>query len=62
MQNKLNTITETLDRVAVSRSKLYELMDAGDIRSVKVGKRRLISDAAINDWIAGLEAKSGNAA
>lgn len=42
----------------VGRSKMYELMDAGAVRSVKVGRRRLIPVASLREWLAGLEAAS----
>jgi excisionase family DNA binding protein len=41
----------------LGRSKLYQLMDAGEIRSVKVGKRRLIPVSALREFVARLEAE-----
>jgi excisionase family DNA binding protein len=38
--------------LSLSRTSLYELLDAGRIRSVKVGTRRLIPSAALDDFLA----------
>lgn len=35
----------------LGRSKLYELLGNGEIASVKVGKRRLITVAALRAWL-----------
>jgi excisionase family DNA binding protein len=35
---------------------VYELITAGKIKTVKIGRRRLISCEAIEDFIAGLAA------
>ena len=45
-----------MGRLGVSRSTVFELIASGELRSVKIGHRRLVSDAAIADFIAGLEA------
>jgi excisionase family DNA binding protein len=43
--------------LGLSRSSLYALMASGRIRSVTVGRRRLIPREAINEFIAGLPAE-----
>lgn len=48
---KLHKIPAAMERLGIGRSKLYELMDSGAIRSVKVGKSRLISESAIVEFI-----------
>lgn len=48
------SILETARMLGRSRSTTYELMDAGSIRSVKLGKRRLIEIASINSFAASL--------
>lgn len=52
---RLNTVEEMLERLHISRSTGYRLINGGAIRSVKIGKRRLVSEQAIVDFIAGLE-------
>lgn len=44
-------------RLSVSRSKVYELLASGDLRSVKVGRRRLVSEAQLAQYIARLESR-----
>ncbi|ANO01459.1 ethanolamine utilization protein EutA [Mycobacteroides abscessus] len=42
-------------RLQVGRTKLYELMTSGQLRSVKVGRRRVVSDAALREFIAAID-------
>ena len=44
--------------LGVGRTKVFELIEAKKLRSVKIGSRRLVSDEAIADLIADLEAAS----
>jgi excisionase family DNA binding protein len=39
MKMKLLTIREVCSRLSISRSKLYELIRANQIRTVRIGKR-----------------------
>jgi excisionase family DNA binding protein len=48
---KLNNVQETIVRCRISRTKFYEEVAAGRLGSVKVGRRRLIPDSAIDAWI-----------
>lgn len=41
----------------LGRSKLWELISSGELRSVKIGKRRLVPEQAICEYIARLEAR-----
>ena len=47
-------VQEAQRLTSLGRSTIYELMDLGDIDSVKVGKRRLISYDSLKAWAAGL--------
>jgi len=58
-QPRLNTITQTTDRLGICRANLYNLLNSGDLRSVKIGRRRLVPEQAIIDFIASLETTSG---
>ncbi len=42
--------------LGVKRSKLYELIAIGSLKSVKVGARRLISSEALREFVSSLEA------
>jgi excisionase family DNA binding protein len=42
---------EAADAIGVSRSKIYELISAGEIPSVTVGKSVRVPVAALNEWI-----------
>jgi excisionase family DNA binding protein len=53
---RLNSVEEVMNRLCLGRSKVYEVLANGQLRSVKVGRRRLISEAALVDFINHLEA------
>jgi excisionase family DNA binding protein len=55
---QLNTIEETLQRLRIGRMTGYRLINSGALRTVKIGRRRLVSEQAIVDYIASLEATS----
>lgn len=56
MATQLYSIEEAAQRCGLGRAKFCQLIADGTVLSVKVGKRRLISDTAISDFIARLEA------
>ena len=58
MASQLFSIEEGARKCGVSRAKFCNLLADGTVRSVKIGKRRLISDAAISEFIAALEAEA----
>lgn len=63
MNKLLYAVTEASDATGIGRSKLYELMAAGEIESVKVGKRRLIPADALEAFVAHLRQEAaGDAA
>jgi excisionase family DNA binding protein len=45
-------VPEAADYLGVSRSKLYLMMDAGELAYVKLGKCRRIAHAALLDLVA----------
>ena len=60
-QPRLHTVKQTSERLSICRANLYNLMSSGRLRSVKIGRRRLIPEQAIVDFIASLDAVGGNA-
>ena len=60
IQPRLNTITQTSDRLGICRANLYNLLSSGELRSVKIGRRRLVPEQAIADFITSLEAEGCN--
>jgi hypothetical protein len=58
---RLNQIEDAMDRLKVGRSMIFALFDAEEnepgtgLRSVKIGRRRLIPEQAIRDFIARLD-------
>lgn len=54
----LDSINEAAARLGISRSLLYSEINRGRLRSVKVGKRRLIPRDAQVEWLANLAKNS----
>ena len=48
-------IERAADMLSLSRSRVYELMDAGEIRSVKAGRSRRVIVQSLHEFIARLE-------
>ena len=51
---RLNSVKDIVARTRLSRSKIYEEMDSGRLKSVKVGRRRLVDESQLIDYIENL--------
>jgi excisionase family DNA binding protein len=51
---RLHQLDAAMARLGIGRSTLYRLMDSGQLRSVKIGARRLVPESAIVEFIEGL--------
>jgi excisionase family DNA binding protein len=49
--DRLLAIPDAADALGIGRSMLYEEIARGRIRTVKVGRRRLVPSAAVRDYI-----------
>jgi excisionase family DNA binding protein len=52
-------VTEAAAALSISRSLLYELMTANAVRSVKIGRRRLVDVQSMKEWHKSLTANEG---
>jgi excisionase family DNA binding protein len=52
---ELIAVPVVMARLGIGRTKLYELIDSGELRSVKIGSRRFVTDAAPDDFITRLD-------
>ncbi|MEV4127478.1 helix-turn-helix domain-containing protein [Nocardia sp. NPDC049707] len=50
-QARLHQIPTACERLGIGRSLLFDLIRTGQLNSVKVGKRRLIPETAIVEFI-----------
>lgn len=50
----LLTVDEAADRIGICRSNMFKLIRQGDVRSVKVGRLRRVTPAALEDFVARL--------
>jgi len=48
--------TEAARRLGIGRTKVFELMAAGELRSVKIGSSRRVSATALADFVSRLDA------
>lgn len=55
---RLNTVEETLQRLRICRATVYRLINSGDLRTVTIGRRRLVPEQAIVDYITSLQVVS----
>jgi len=55
MPRRLYTVAETARALAISRSKVYDLIYGGRLASVKIDGARRVSDTSIDEFIEGLE-------
>lgn len=53
--SQLLTEQEVRKRIPIGHSKYYELIGSGALRSVKIGRRRFVTEEAVNDYIADLD-------
>ena len=51
METLLVSITNAAAALGLSRSKTYELIQTGDLSTVKIGRRTLITVASLNAFV-----------
>jgi excisionase family DNA binding protein len=56
---RLHNIESVMDRLGVGRSTVFAAIAGGQLRSVKVGRRRLVPESAITQFIQNLETAGG---
>lgn len=59
---RLHPVEGVMGRLCLGRSTVFALMASGELRSVKVGRRRLVPESAIVEFIDRLESTGGGAA
>lgn len=65
MQARLLPVEAVITQLGVGRSTVFELMSSQRLRSVKIGRRRLVPQSAVDDFVADLlasEPAGGNRA
>ena len=50
--DRLLTVEEAADRLRVSRWSVYNLIRANQLRTIRIGRRRLVTPAALAECIA----------
>jgi excisionase family DNA binding protein len=54
----LLTINEAAERLRVSRWSVYNLIRTNQLRTVKIGRRRLVTPAALTEYVKHLDGKA----
>lgn len=55
MLKEVFSVEETAKILGISRGLLYKIIYSGELKSFKVGSRRLITKAALNEYISSAE-------
>lgn len=55
MNERLHSIDTTAERLSVGRKKVENLVALGELRSVKIGRRRLVPESALLEYITRLQ-------
>lgn len=51
MQQLVLSVAETARTLGLGRTKVYDLLDSGELKSVRVGRRRLVSAASVRSLL-----------
>jgi excisionase family DNA binding protein len=62
MTDRLMAVTEVMERLALSRQGVYNVMNSGQLRSVRIGTRRLIRESDFEAYLESLPDSEGAAA
>lgn len=60
MEPLLVSVEDAAKAIGLGKSKLYELLLSGQLKSLKIGRRRLISRHDLNEFIDGLVVSLSN--
>ena len=55
MSINLLTIPEVATRLALSRAKVYQILNSGKLKAIKIDRSRRVSNEALENNISGLE-------
>ncbi len=58
----LLTVEEAAERIGICRSNMFKLVRQGDVESVKVGRLRRVTPAALEDFVKRLSTKQESVA
>lgn len=55
------SVTEAAEALSIGRTLIYDLIRTGELRTLKIGHRRLVARADLDDFVARLQSKESAA-
>lgn len=55
MEDTLLNISEVCERLRIGRTRLYQILNSGQLKAVRLGKRTLIPASALEQFTSGLQ-------
>jgi len=55
------SVTEAAEALSIGRTLIYDLIRNGELRTLKIGHRRLVARADLDDFVARLQGKESAA-
>ncbi|MEB3062470.1 helix-turn-helix domain-containing protein [[Mycobacterium] zoologicum] len=55
---QLHNVDAVMARLSIGRSSVFKLIRTGQLHSCKVGRRRLVSETAISDFVSRIDTTS----
>lgn len=52
---QLHSVEQVMSRLNVGRNTVFNLISSGELRSAKVGRRRMVTEQAIRDYVAHID-------
>ncbi|MHA3700758.1 helix-turn-helix domain-containing protein [Jatrophihabitans sp. YIM 134969] len=62
VERLLLTVEQAADQLGVCRTTMYQLLNAGQVRSVRIGRSRRVPRAALSSFVASLDGGDDHAA
>lgn len=57
LSTRLWPVEAVMERLSVGRSTVFDLLGSGALRSIKIGRRRLVSEQSLRDFIASADGR-----
>ena len=45
------TVSQVVERTRIGRNRVYQAIEAGELRAVRIGRRIVVPVAAVHEWL-----------